>query len=695
MKKLFILFSLFFFSLLVSAQKDTPFEKDLFKDRKDEFKEAKKNYESGEKLFLEGQYEKAEALFDLAYKFNPNYSKLNYYLGICIYTSAYKFKSLNYFKKAYELNPNVSPSINLWIGLGYHVNAEWDNASKHYEFHKKVLDQKNRDTIEYINKKIDECRVGKELSAKPERVWIDNLGKAINTEFPEYGPFISADESVVIYTGRRSDTRGGKKDEGDGKYFEDIYIARRNPATGEWMKAENIGELINTENHDAPSGLSPDGQILFIFYGHKGGGDIYQSRLKNGVYGKPEKLNSTVSSKEYESSASISSDGKELYFASDRKGGLGGEDIYMSRWDEKKKEWGPAENLGPTINTKYRETGVFLHPDGETMYFSSQGHKTMGGFDIFVSKRGEDGKWGTPQNIGWPINSPDDDVFFVVSGSGRYGYYSSFRTDGFGEKDLYRITFLGPEKQPITNSEDNLLASLVAPVKEITIEPKVEVKSTNLAILKGMIRDAKTLKPVEATIDIIDNDKNELITTLTSDAKTGNYLVTLPSGKNYGITVKAEGYLFHSENVDIPKSSGYKEYEKNVDLKKVEVGQTIVLRNIFFDLDKATLRDASVAELERLIKLLKDNPTLRIEISGHTDSQGDAAYNQKLSEARAKAVVEYLVKFGIAASRLEYKGYGESQLQISEADIAKMKTKSEREDAHQQNRRTEFKILSK
>jgi outer membrane protein OmpA-like peptidoglycan-associated protein len=239
------------------------------------------------------------------------------------------------------------------------------------------------------------------------------------------------------------------------------------------------------------------------------------------------------------------------------------------------------------------------------------------------------------------------------------------------------------------------MASLANPVKEITIEPKVEVKTVNLAILKGLIRDARTLQPVEAKIELIDNEKNELVTTLSSDSKSGNYLVSLPAGKNYGISVKADGYLFHSENVDIPKASGYREYEKNIDLKKVEVGQTIVLRNIFFDLDKATLRDASRNELERLIKLLNENPTLRIEISGHTDTQGDAAYNQKLSEARAKAVVDYLIKAGIAAGRLEYKGYGESQPQIPEADILKMKTKAEREEAHQQNRRTEFKILSK
>lgn len=696
MKKLTTLLLILITSVSFAQQKDMPFEKDLFKDRKDEFKEARRAYEEGVELFEQYQFEKAEEFFEKAYAFNPNYSMLNYYLGVCVLNSSYKFKSLNYFRKAYELNPNVKPEINLLIGIGYHINGDWDNATKHYEFHKKVLDPKNADTLVYINKKIKECKTGKELSAKPERVWIDNLGKNVNTEYPEYGPFISADESIVIYTGRRNDTEGGKKDEGDGKYFEDVYYSQRNPNTGEWEKSQNIGKNINTENHDAPSGLSPDGKTLYIFYGWKGNGDIYESKLKDGQYGKPEKLSNNVSSKNYyESSASVSFDGKELYFASSRPGGLGEEDIYVSKWDEKKKEWGPAENLGPVVNTKYRETGVFLHPDGETMYFSSQGHNTMGGFDIFVTKRGEDGKWGEPVNIGYPINSPDDDVFFVVSGSGRYGYYSSFRQDGFGEKDLYRITFLGPEKAPLTSSEDNLLASLAAPVKAITIEPKVEVQTVNLAILKGIIRDARTLQPIEAKLELIDNDKNELVTTLNSDSKTGQYLVSLPAGKNYGISVKADGYLFHSENVDIPKSAGYKEYEKNIDLKKVEIGQTIVLRNIFFDYDKATLRDASRNELERLIKLLNENPTLRIEISGHTDTQGDATYNQKLSENRAKSVVEYLIKAGIDPKRLEYKGYGESMPQIPESDILKMKTKSEKEDAHQQNRRTEFKILSK
>ncbi len=689
-----ILYTLLFLlaGLAASAQqKDIPFERDQFKDRRDEFKDANRAFKQGSDLFQSGQYELAFPLLEKAYDFNPNYSKLNYMMGVCVLASSNKFRAQEYFLKAYELNPSVTPDINLMVGQGYHFNARWDDAIRHYEYHRKVLNPKNTDTLLYINKKIEECRTGKELMAKPERVWIDNLGPQINTEYPEYSPFISVDESVLIFTGRRNDTRGGGRDQNDGKFFEDVYIAHRD-AKGGWKKSENIGEQINSPNHDAPSGLSPDGKTLFVFYGWRGNGDIYASQLKDGVYSKPEKLG--VNTKHYESSASVSSDGKELYFASRRPDGFGEEDIYVSYWDEKKKDWGPAQSLGPIINTKERETAVFLHPDGETLYFSSKGHNTMGGFDIFMSKR-VDGKWTKPINLGYPINSPGDDVFFVVSGSGRYGYYSSYRSDGYGEQDIYRITFLGPVKQPLTNSEDNLLASLTHPVKEVVIEPKVEVRSSNLTILKGVVRDAKTQQPLEARIDLFDNEKNELVASFNSDSKTGAYLVSLPAGKNYGISVKTDGYLFHSENFDLPKASGYRQYEKNVDLKKVEVGQSIVLRNIFFDLDKATLRPASTAELERLTKLLTENPTLRIEISGHTDSQGDDSYNQRLSESRAKTVVEYLVGKGINASRLEYKGYGETQLIVSDAEIAKLKTRAEKDEAHQQNRRTEFKILSK
>ena len=247
---------------------------------------------------------------------------------------------------------------------------------------------------------------------------------------------------------------------------------------------------------------------------------------------------------------------------------------------------------------------------------------------------------------------------------------------------------------PLLNNEDNLIASVAKPVKERVVVPKVEVRRSDVAVLKGITRDEKTKSPVGSIVEIVDNETNEVVTEVKTSGETGKYLVTLPAGKNYGMAVKSDGYLFHSENFKLPKASGYREYKKDIDLKKVEVGKSIVLRNIFFDLDKATLRPESKAELERLIKLMNENPTLRIEISGHTDTRGDDNYNQKLSERRSESVVNYLVDHGIGGNRLEFAGYGEKNLIVTDAEIYKL-PKHLREEAHQQNRRTEFKILSK
>lgn len=247
------------------------------------------------------------------------------------------------------------------------------------------------------------------------------------------------------------------------------------------------------------------------------------------------------------------------------------------------------------------------------------------------------------------------------------------------------ITFLGAEKPPVMSNEDNLLASLTAPIKETVVMQKVDVTVPQLTLLKGIITDAITQKPLQATIELVDNTKNEIIATFQSNGSTGKYLVSLPAGKNYGIAVKCEGYLFHSENFDIPLTNGYQEVNKDVQLKNVKVGSKIVLKNIFFDTDKSTLRSESTAELERLIKLLNDIPTLKIEISGHTDSRGSDDHNLKLSDARAKAVVDYLVAKGISKDRLKSAGYGETK-PIDSNDT---------EEGLQNNRRTEFEILSK
>lgn len=677
-----LLLSTLFFT--TTQAQNVEFTKDNFKNEKDALKEAKRSISDGDHFFNQGEawYKSAIEPYLKANTFNPNNALLNFKIGKSYFNTSFKTKAQPYLEKALKLDPNVDPQVHYLLGRAYHLNMEWDKAVEEYNRFLGILKGNELEFFEEdVNKRIQECANGKELVKHPVRVFIDNVGPEVNTKYPEYGAVISADESVMIFTSRRDNTTGGEMDMHLNEYYEDIYISTK--VDGKWSVAKNIGPPINTEGHDATAGLSPDGQTLYIYIDNKGDGNIYECNLKGVTWTKPDKMNKYIDSDAHETTASLSFDGRTLFFVSNRRGGLGDRDIYYCIKDEKNR-WAKPINVGAPINTQYGEEGVFIHPDGKTMYFSSQGHNSMGGYDIFKSTL-VNGVWGAPVNIGYPINTPDDDVFFAISASGKHGYYSSFNASGYGEKDLYMITFLGDEKQMVLNNEDNLLASAAEPVKERVIAAPLEISTAQITILKGVITDEKTGLPLEAAIELIDNEKNEVIANFNSNSTSGKYLVSLPSGKNYGIAVKAEGYLFHSENFTIPASAVYQEITKDIALKKFDVGTKIVLNNIFFDFDKATLRPESTNELERLTKLMSDMPTLKIEISGHTDNKGNANYNQVLSESRAKSVVDYLISKSIKADRLTFKGYGFTQ------PIATNDT----DEGRQQNRRTEFKIISK
>lgn len=710
MKKYIYLFIILFFAATVHAQ-NVPFDKKLFKERKVEFKEATKNLDTGDKIFnvfspafleineLEYinrkiSYREALPYLFKANEFNPNNAELNYKLGRCyLMNTVNKEAAVKHFQKVLKLNPKVAHDVKYHLGLAYHISMEFDKAIAVFNEYKESLVSK--DPLEYadLNKRIKECEIAKKLIANPERVFIDNFGKPINGKHPEYGAIISADESVLMFTSRRNTSTGGESfRQVHGGFDEDIYISKKE--NGKWSAPKNIGKPINTENHDATTAISPDGQSLLIYSGDNAG-DLYECKLAGDIWSKPKKMNKFINTKHKESSASYSNDGKTLYFVSNKPGGMGGLDIYVTIWDETKQDWGISKNIGATLNTRYDEEAVFFHPDGKTLYFSSRGHETMGNYDVFKSTLQEDGNWGKPENMGYPINTVDDDAFFVINGSGRKGYYSSFRDDGLGEKDIYQITFLGPEKPFQLNSEDNLLASVAQPLKEKVIEKKVDGLGNRITILKGIITNCKTQEPLQAALELIDIDANKTLATFESNEKTGKYLISLPSGKNYGLIVRKDDYLFHSENFNIPDSAAYEEVEKDICLKNIEVGSVIVLKNIFYDYNKATLSDASKNELTRLTKLLNENPTIKIELSAHTDSRGGNDYNQKLSQRRSQSCVDYLIKGGITSERLVSKGYGETKLIKTDAEIAKLTFEEEKEAAHQENRRTEFEILEK
>lgn len=675
-----------------SAQ-NVEFTKDNFKDQKAALKEALRVMEEGDGYFdqIEVMWKEAIPMYLEANNFNPKNALLNFKLGACYLHSMERDKAKGYLEKALALNPSIDPRINYYLGQTYHLEYDFDNAIKYYsKYQGTVMNNPDPWYLEELKMRMQQCYNGKKVVQKPIRVFIDNLGDNINTKFNEYGAVISADESVIIYTARRKNSTGGKVDPMLNENFEDLYISYKQE-DGSWSPSENLGENVNSYDHDAVSAVSADGQKVILYLGRKNnGGDLYECVLNGDEWSKPESLGKNVNTKEWhESSACYSPDGNTIYFVSNKPGGIGGHDIYIARKDEKGK-WGETTNIGDVVNTKYDEEGVYMHPDGRTLYFSSKGHSSIGGYDIFKTVLNpETGIWSTPENLGYPVNSADDDVFFVVSADGKHGYFTSTsQPDSRGLRDLYVVTFLGPEKPMVLNNEDNLLAEATAPIKERVIAPVVEVKEAQLTILKGVITDFLSKEPLEAAIEIVDNEANQTIATFKSNSKTGRYLVSLPAGKNYGIAVKKEGYLFHSENFDIPATAAFQEVEKNIELKQLAVGSKIVLRNIFFDLDKATLRVESTAELERLIKLMNDVPTLKIELGGHTDSRGSDAYNLKLSKERAKAVVDYLTKNGISADRLKWEGYGETQL-VNQCSNGVGCSDAE----HQLNRRTEFKVL--
>ena len=669
-------------AVLSASAQSVPFSKDKFSD-KDGLKNALREIKAGDEAYQADppRYTVALPHYLQAQKFNPDNAGLNVKIGDCYLHSPSKMASLEYLQKANKLDPTVDARLHYLLARALHLNAKWPEAIKEYQQSRPVSSPNGGEegsvSADDIARHIRECKNGQQLMKTPVRVFIDNAGPELNSTDSDYGPVVSADESTILITSRRPNAPNAKKDPNGDGYYEDIYLATWKGKT--WGKATNLGAPVNSDGHDATVGLSPDGQHLLVYVDDKNG-DINEANLRGTTWGKPQGLGSRINTVYHESSASYSPDGRYLYFVSNKPdGSRGASDIYRVELEGR----GPAVNLGPEINTPYGEEGVFMMPDGKTMYFSSEGHNSMGGYDIFKSTY-LDGHWSEPENLGWPINTPDDDVFFVTSASGRHGYYSSERPGGLGAKDIYRITFLGPEKQPLLSQEDQLLASRLQPVRQTLLAPAVAVASAKVTILKGTITDNASKQPIEANIDLIDNVTGQNIATFKSNATSGKYLVSLPSGVNYGIVVRQEGYLFHSENFDLPANAAYAEVVKDIPLKKLEVGATIVLKNIFFDTGKATLRPESTAELERLQKLLTESPNLKLEMAGHTDNVGKPAMNQDLSQRRAQAVVTYLTQHGIATNRLTAVGYGDTK------PVVPNTTKVGR----QLNRRTEFKVTA-
>lgn len=421
-----------------------------------------------------------------------------------------------------------------YLGRAYHLDSQFDKAIAAYRQYLKVdesVDKLRKEEIEWM---IQTCLNGKLLTESPISATTENLGETINSIYDEYSAVVDATESMLIFTSRRPTSTGGLLDVDD-KYFEDIFVSQKQE-DGTWGKPMSIGANINTEGHEATIGLAADGQELYIYRDDFGDGNIYVSQLKNGGWSEPLLLNENINSPFRETHATVSADGQTLYFTSD-KSGQGGMDIFRSR-RLPTGEWAVAENLGEVINTKYDEEAPFIHPDGKTLFFSSRGHNSMGGYDIFFSVE-ENGKWSTPMNIGSPMNTPDDEYFFVMSTDGKRAYYSSSNGQGFGGKDIYLMHLDMDREIPVT-------------------------------VYKGAIMaNEKGVRPANVEIKVTDNDSGELFGIYRPREDNGRFVLILHPGGNYNIAYEADGYLYKSEKLYVPENTSYFEINRAIQLKPV------------------------------------------------------------------------------------------------------------------------------
>lgn len=658
-----------------------------FKNDKEGLKKAEEAIKKGDEYYDLGNaalfevrplglnYELALQNYMIAQKFNPKNAELNFKIGVCYANGTYPEKCISHLKTAQELDPNCDPFMPYYWGYALQLENKFEEASKSYTTFENNY-KKADNFSKFVSQRKNECKLGRNLISQPIRAWVDVVPE-LNTPNNDFAPSISTDGSELILS---SDRPNGHKTNEVGGYDADIYTSTL--TNGKWATPKAIRGSVNTLENDIANNLSYDGTKMLLHRNVDGQLDVFESELKGIDWSSPVSLQAAISSpRSNDSYASYFPDGYSIYFARDNDNRTNGTEIMFSSMQSKIQKDFKAAQMISVVNSKFNEGPIYCHIDGETMYLASNGNETMGGYDIFVSYRVQ-GQWTKPVNMGYPINTPYDDFFFASTANGKFAYIASNRAGGQGGFDIYRVTFWGPEKKPVVNVEDYLLASIVMPMKDAQVEETVTVTKKSFTVFKGITIDAMTKKPVEAEIEIMDNATGKIIETFFTNSATGKFIITLNSGKNYGIAVKAKGYLFHSENFDIPSGAADNLVNKTIELKNVAVGSKITLRNIFFDIGKSTLRSESNAELDRLVKLMQDVPTLKIEIGGHTDNTGSASLNAKLSQDRADAVVNYLKSKGIAANRMNAMGYGDSKPVASNAT----------EDGRQSNRRTEFEI---
>ncbi len=643
-----------------------------YSTRKNTTKRALKYYQSGRESANAGDHERALKFFAKAIKEDPklidakiNLANLNYDMG------DYE-KAIGAYDEVLIIAPDYDPDLYYNLGMAHWKSQHFAKANQNFNtFLKKEIKPTKR--VRRAKTYIRNAAFAEKAYANPVPYNPERLSDSINTMLQEYLPAISADDETFIFT---------RNERGD----ENFFISQRT-ANG-WSIAKPL-DAINSSLNEGAQTLSADGR-WFIFTacnrkGSYGSCDLFYSRRKGSSdsWTEPRNMGKPINSRAWESQPSLSPDGRTLFFVSAREGGQGGRDIWMSNRLPKNK-WSEPVNLGDVINSVGDEQSPFMHFDGETLYFMSDGHPGMGETDLYFSKLQEDGSWSEPENLGYPINTEDHEGALFVARDGKTAY---FATDRLAKQHGDVVAEGNPFKQ--INSRVNL--------DIFKFELPKAARANEVTYVKAIIRDAQTKEPLSATAQMTDLATQEA-SYEGYVGKSGSLLVCLPMGGDFALHVSKKGYLFHSENFSLREMTSLADpFLLEIFLEKIPVKEEVVtttttpppapkpviLKNVFFTTGSAVLRSQSMTELMKLKYLLEKESTIRIQINGHTDDVGDDAANQQLSQDRAKAVYDWLIEQGIAASRLSFKGFGESQPIDS----------NETDEGRQRNRRTEFVIL--
>lgn len=581
---------------------------------------------------------------------NPEDPEYSFYLGFCYYHTYQVRKALPQLQQAY-LYQNAT-NLHLYLGETYHRMEMIDSARHHYQLHKKELEAGiANEAYESIDIYIAQCDVAEKFMDNPKDVKIVNLGGNVNTEHPEYAPVISADESQLIFTTRRPHYYSPDSfpilDPKDNFPYETLYTSTIDEESGEWQKPDFLGDTVNTNgDHNASIGLSPDGRILYMYKTIGGAfwGDIFKCEKRDGIWSAPVAMQQGINTPKYwEPSASITTDEKMFFFCSNRPGdgSKGGRDIFIVR-KLLDGTWADPYNIGEPINDEYDQDSPFIHPDGVTLYFSSNGPNTMGGFDIFTSTFDPKTEtWSEPVNMGYPINSTGDDIGFVWSADKTHGYFASVRPEGYGMRDLYKV-----------------------------IVPEASV---NLVYLKGKVRDDASKDPISASVTILNDTDGSMFQLLNSSPLNGKFNVIMPPNRDFLVRVEAEGYLPMTKRIQIPDVNDYLEVFEVFDLKKTDKNVMAPIELTFNESEELDIR--SDGELKPLVRILEAQPDVQMEIAVFSlEEPTDSLISVFETQSKADNIVQRLTELGADRSRITPKGYGYLPLETPELkELAKKK----------------------